>query len=419
MYRTHPHRHPLEDYRPPEFLIDRVDLHFDLDPEATVVAARSGAPPQPRGDPGRRHLPWTGSSWSWDIALDGRALTPAEYRADASTLHPAPGARTASAHHPRAHPPGAEHRARGTLPVSGDHALHPVRGGGLPAHHLLPGPPRRDGPLRVTLVADRRATRCCSPTATRRGGRLPDGRHLARWEDPFPKPSYLFALVAGDLARSPTASPPPPAARWTAHLRRAREPGQVRPRHGLAQAGHALGRGALRARVRPRRLHDRRGEPLQHGRHGEQGAQRLQRQVRAGPAGHRHRPGLRGDRGGHRPRVLPQLDRQPHHLPGLVPAEPQGGLHRLPRPGVLRRHGLPRGQAHRRRAHAAGPPVRRGRGPHGPPGAPDSYIEINNFYTATVYEKGAELVRMQANLLGPRRSAGPPTSTSSATTARR
>lgn len=32
---------------------------------------------------------------------------------------------------------------------------------------------------------------------------------------------------------------------------------------------------------------------------------------------------------------------------------------------------------------------------------PASYIEINNFYTLTVYEKGAEVVRMQANLLGP------------------
>ncbi len=35
------------------------------------------------------------------------------------------------------------------------------------------------------------------------------------------------------------------------------------------------------------------------------------------------------------------------------------------------------------------------------PVRPDSYIEINNFYTVTVYEKGAEVVRMQANLLGP------------------
>ena len=31
-------------------------------------------------------------------------------------------------------------------------------------------------------------------------GRTDDGRHWVRWEDPFPKPSYLFALVAGDLA---------------------------------------------------------------------------------------------------------------------------------------------------------------------------------------------------------------------------
>jgi aminopeptidase N len=42
-------------------------------------------------------------------------------------------------------------------------------------------------------------------------------------------------------------------------------------------------------------------------------------------------------------------------------------------------------------------------GPMAHPVRPDSYIEINNFYTATVYEKGAELVRMQARLLGPER----------------
>ena len=30
-------------------------------------------------------------------------------------------------------------------------------------------------------------------------GALDDGRHFAKWHDPFPKPSYLFALVAGDL----------------------------------------------------------------------------------------------------------------------------------------------------------------------------------------------------------------------------
>ena len=37
------------------------------------------------------------------------------------------------------------------------------------------------------------------------------------------------------------------------------------------------------------------------------------------------------------------------------------------------------------------------------PVRPDEYLEINNFYTATVYEKGAEVIRMQHTLLGPER----------------
>src|SRR5262249_9621008 len=40
-------------------------------------------------------------------------------------------------------------------------------------------------------------------------------------------------------------------------------------------------------------------------------------------------------------------------------------------------------------------------GPLAHPVRPDSYIEINNFYTATVYQKGAEVVRMIHTLLGP------------------
>ncbi|MFN7857455.1 MAG: DUF3458 domain-containing protein, partial [Acidovorax sp.] len=39
-------------------------------------------------------------------------------------------------------------------------------------------------------------------------------------------------------------------------------------------------------------------------------------------------------------------------------------------------------------------------GPMAHPVRPDSYVEINNFYTVTIYEKGAEVVRMQHNLVG-------------------
>lgn len=40
-------------------------------------------------------------------------------------------------------------------------------------------------------------------------------------------------------------------------------------------------------------------------------------------------------------------------------------------------------------------------GPTAHPVQPASYIEMNNFYTATVYEKGSEVIRMMATLLGP------------------
>ncbi|MHA6720163.1 aminopeptidase N [Sphingomonas sp. RS6] len=42
-------------------------------------------------------------------------------------------------------------------------------------------------------------------------------------------------------------------------------------------------------------------------------------------------------------------------------------------------------------------------GPLAHPVRPDEYIEISNFYTATIYNKGAELIRMMATILGPRK----------------
>jgi len=58
-------------------------------------------------------------------------------------------------------------------------------------------------------------------------------------------------------------------------------------------------------------------------------------------------------------------------------------------------------------------------GPMKHPVRPQSYMEIRNFYTMTVYEKGAEVVRMQHSLLARRSSRPGCACTSSATTARR
>ncbi len=80
--------------------------------------------------------------------------------------------------------------------------VHAMRGRGLPPHHLLPRPPGRDGGVHASRCAP---TRAKYPVLLSNGnlveeGALDNGRHFARWHDPFPKPSYLFALVAGRLS---------------------------------------------------------------------------------------------------------------------------------------------------------------------------------------------------------------------------
>ena len=50
----------------------------------------------------------------------------------------------------------------------------------------------------------------------------------------------------------------------------------------------------------------------------------------------------RRHRARHRARIFPQLDRQPHHLPRLVPALPQGRADGLSRPGILDGRAQPR-----------------------------------------------------------------------------
>jgi aminopeptidase N len=51
----------------------------------------------------------------------------------------------------------------------------------------------------VTIIADEQFTHLLSNGNKLAEGKLDNGRHFAKWQDPFKKPSYLFALVAGDF----------------------------------------------------------------------------------------------------------------------------------------------------------------------------------------------------------------------------
>ncbi|HSQ08057.1 MAG TPA: hypothetical protein VLM84_10275, partial [Chromatiaceae bacterium] len=81
MYRDTPPPTLLKDYLPPEFLIDRIDLHFDLAPETTQVSAVIAFRRNPAALRGGEELRLDGEQLELiAIALDGRPLGLDEYR---------------------------------------------------------------------------------------------------------------------------------------------------------------------------------------------------------------------------------------------------------------------------------------------------------------------------------------------------
>ena len=281
----------LKDYRPPDWLIETVDLDVSLDPTATTVRAKLRLKPN-----GGRHAGAARPRRRRPRA----ALAQARRRAAAERSFLATPDRLTIAQPP--HRPFGLEIETVLDPSANTQLMGLYRSGATYCTQC-----EAEGFRRITYFPDRpdvmavyttriEADKAEAPVLLANGNLVAPGdvpgtnRHFAVWHDPFPKPCYLFALVGGKLgcvADSFITMSGREVA--PAHLRRARQGGPLRLRHGLPQARHALGRGGLRPRIRSRHLHDRRGLGLQHGRHGEQGPQRLQRQIRAGLAGDRDR----------------------------------------------------------------------------------------------------------------------------------
>ena len=194
----------LKDYAAPDYLIEEVELDVRLAPRAARVASKLRLRPNPKVATGGKPLVLDGEGLALEsVALNGKALAPSDYRDRRGLAHHP--ARPGAALHARARHvlrPRGQYRALGALSVA-RHLLHPMRAGRLPPHHLLPRPPRRArGLYRAHRGRPRCRSRCCCRTAIRwrRATSPAPGRHFAVWHDPFPKPSYLFALVGGNLA---------------------------------------------------------------------------------------------------------------------------------------------------------------------------------------------------------------------------
>src|SRR5215467_13475112 len=192
----------LEDYRPPDWLVETVELDVSLDPTATAVRAAltlrpngNGAAPAP--------LMLDGESLKLRaLKLDGAALPPEQFVATPERLT-------------IAQPPQRRFRLEIETvvdPSANTQLLGRYRSGAIYCTQC-----EAEGFRRITYFPDRpdvmavyttriEAEKADAPVLLANGnlvasGDVPDTtRHFAVWHDPFPKPSYLFALVGGKLA---------------------------------------------------------------------------------------------------------------------------------------------------------------------------------------------------------------------------
>ena len=190
------------DYTAPAFLVDRIELDFDLDPASTLVVAASQVR---RNGPGSAALELDGDSLELvSVEIDGTTLRADEYLLDTTQLRiPAVPDSFMLRVITRLRP--ASNTSLMGLYVSNGNFFTQCEAQGFRRITFFPDRPDVMARYCVTLRADRE-----HPVLLSNGNLVEQGdcapgasgrqRHYARWEDPFPKPSYLFAVVAGRLA---------------------------------------------------------------------------------------------------------------------------------------------------------------------------------------------------------------------------
>ena len=395
------------DYRPPPFVADDLALEFDLDPDSTLVTATLAFRRNPAATRADRRAP---------LRLDGERQSIVRVALDGSPVS------SDRMDHDETSLTIADAPARGSLTIVSE--IAPSQNSALEGLYVSSGvfctQCEPEGFRRIAYFIDRpdvlaryrvtlRADRARFPTLLSNGnvvasGVLDGGRHFTTWVDPFPKPTYLFAVVAGDLAALEdsyvTASGRAVALRI--HSTAANLP---RCRHAM----DSLKRAMRWDEVRFGREYDLDtfmifcADDFNLGAMENKGLNIFNsRLVLADPAmatdadytaiegviGHEYFHNWTGNRVTCRDWFQLSLKEGLTVFRDQEFSSDQGSraVERIGAVEYLRREQF---------AEDAGPmahPVR-----------PDEYQEVNNFYTATVYEKGAELIRMQHALLGAER----------------
>ncbi|NUN14952.1 MAG: aminopeptidase N, partial [Myxococcales bacterium] len=184
------------DYKPPPYLVDRIELEFDLDPELTQVVASMAVRRNPVGPGGTLLLDGQDLELQ-SIELDGRTVGADRYTLDAGRIALQPPRDAFALRIRNRIRPAANTELMGLF-VSHGSFFTQCEAEGFRRITFFPDRPDVMATYTVTLRAEKARYPVLLSNGNLAGqGDLPDGRHWARWEDPFPKPSYLFALVAG------------------------------------------------------------------------------------------------------------------------------------------------------------------------------------------------------------------------------
>jgi aminopeptidase N len=190
----------LADYQPPAFLVDQLELIFDLDPAATRVRSVARVRRNPNRAGAAEPLCLDGNGQPLlRVVIDGVPLGDNRYRLDGGNLIIADVADAFALEIETEVSPQANTELSG-LYVSQGAFFTQCEAEGFRRITYFPDRPDVMARFKTTITADRARY----PVMLSNGNpgavtELGDGRHSITWTDPHPKPSYLFALVAGDL----------------------------------------------------------------------------------------------------------------------------------------------------------------------------------------------------------------------------
>lgn len=389
----------LKDYRPPEFLIEHVDLVFRLDPENTRVRSKLFCR---RNGAHERAITLDGEALDLAyVSLDGRTLPSDEYKLTATSLSiPEPGDAFELEIETRIRPD--QNTELSGLYVSSGNFCTQCEPEGFRRIAYFPDRPDMLATYTTTIIAEQaRFPVLLSNGNLAQSSVEGPSAHRVVWRDPHPKPSYLFALVAGDLASMTD--------RFTTMSGRSVDLYIYAQRHNIDKCGHAMR--SLKKAMRWDEEHYGRECDLDRyhivavddfnmGAMENKGLNIFNSQyVLANPRtatdsdyeniegviGHEYFHNWSGNRVTCRDWFQLSLKE------GFTVFRDQqfsadmgsSGVKRIRDVDILRTHQF-----------------REDTGPMAHPVRPETYQEINNFYTVTVYNKGAEVVRMLYLLLG-------------------